>query len=113
MMIVTTLFVAAIIVAGLYFLAVRFIPWPGVSYALMIAVGVACLFPGDVRSGPANLDSAISGNSRYKDRLEAVWQEGVSDGEEEGFGTADPSDPQSRVQGAGGVGGVERRPHDG
>jgi hypothetical protein len=48
MMIVTTLFAAAIIVAMLYFLAIRFIPWPGASYALVVFVGVACLFPGDV-----------------------------------------------------------------
>jgi hypothetical protein len=48
MMIFTTLLVAAIIVAGLYFLVVRFIPWQGLSYGLMIVVGVACLLPGDV-----------------------------------------------------------------
>ncbi len=48
MMIVTTLFAAAIIVAMLYFLSIRFIPWSILSYALMIVVGIACLFPGDV-----------------------------------------------------------------
>lgn len=48
MMIVTTLFVAAIIIAGLYFLAIRFIPWPSLSYALMVAAGIACLVPGGV-----------------------------------------------------------------
>jgi hypothetical protein len=48
MMIVTTLFIAAIIIAGFYFLAIRFIPWSGLSYALMIAVGFACLIPGGV-----------------------------------------------------------------
>jgi hypothetical protein len=48
MMIFTTLLGATIIVAGLYFLVVRFVPWQGFSYGLMIAVGVTCLFPGDV-----------------------------------------------------------------
>ena len=61
MMIVTTLFVAAIIIAGLYFLAVRFIPWPGLSYALMIAVGIACLLPGDVHFRYIGIEVAAFG----------------------------------------------------
>jgi hypothetical protein len=48
MMIFTTLLVAAITVAGLYFLIVRFLPWQGISYGLMIVVGIVCLFPGEV-----------------------------------------------------------------
>lgn len=48
MMVFTTLFVAAIIILLLYFLVIRFIPWPAVSYVLMVGVGVACLIPGDV-----------------------------------------------------------------
>jgi hypothetical protein len=39
------------------------------------------------RSGSANLNSAISGNSWYKAGLKAVWQKGVSN-EEEGIGAA-------------------------
>jgi hypothetical protein len=48
MMVFTTLFVAAIIVLGLYFFIIRFTPWPALSYALMVGVGVACLFAGDI-----------------------------------------------------------------
>src|SRR3954469_8790168 len=48
MMIFTTLLVSAITVAALYFLVVRYLPWQGLSYGLMILVGVVCLFPGDV-----------------------------------------------------------------
>jgi drug/metabolite transporter (DMT)-like permease len=48
MIIFTTLLVAAITVAALYFLVVRFLPWQGISYGLMIIVGVVCLFPGDL-----------------------------------------------------------------
>jgi len=47
MMVFTTLFIAVIIVAGLYFV-IRFIPWPSLSYALVGAVGIACFIPGDV-----------------------------------------------------------------
>ena len=61
MMIFTTLVVAAIIVAGLYFL-VRIIPWPGLSYALMVAVGVACLFPGDVHFRYIGIEVAALGS---------------------------------------------------
>jgi hypothetical protein len=39
------------------------------------------------RSGPANLNSTISGNSGYKAGSKAVWEQGVSNGEEEGIGT--------------------------
>ena len=41
-----------------------------------------------IRSGPANLHSAISENSRYNARPEAVWQQEVSDGEKQGIGWA-------------------------
>ncbi len=61
MMIFTTLIVAAIIVAGLYFLAIRFIPWPSLSYALMVAVGVTCLFPGDVHFRYIGIEVAALG----------------------------------------------------
>ncbi len=48
MMFFTTMVVAAIIVVGLYYLLIRFVRWPGLSYALMIGVGIVCLLPGDV-----------------------------------------------------------------
>ena len=41
----------------------------------------------EIRSGPANLNSTISGNSGYKAGSKAVWEQGVSNGEEEGIGT--------------------------
>ena len=41
-----------------------------------------------IRSGSANLNSAISGNSGYKAGSKVVWEQGVSNGEEEGIGTA-------------------------
>lgn len=47
MMVFTTLFIAVIIVAGLYFL-IRQIPWPWLSYVLVGLAGIACFFPGDV-----------------------------------------------------------------
>ena len=48
MMVFTSLFIAVIVITGLYFLVVRITPWPAVSYLIMIAVGIACLIPGDV-----------------------------------------------------------------
>src|SRR3990172_7189916 len=57
-----------------------------------------------VRSGPAKLNSAISGKSWYKAGSKAVWQKGVSDGKEESIGSAHPPYPQSDVQGSGGFG---------
>jgi hypothetical protein len=58
----------------------------------------------DIRSGSANLNSAISGNSWYKAGSKVVWQKGVSDGQEESIGAAYPPHPRSGVQGAGGLG---------
>ena len=55
-----------------------------------MAVGFNCQRQrkgGDSRSGPANLNSTISGNSGYKAGSKAVWEQGVSNGEEEGIGT--------------------------
>jgi hypothetical protein len=48
MMVFTIIFVATIIIGALYFLVVRSIPWPTVSYILMVGVGIACLFLGNV-----------------------------------------------------------------
>lgn len=48
MMIVTTLLLALVILAMLYFVAIRNIPWPTLSYALMTGVGLICLMQGDV-----------------------------------------------------------------
>lgn len=53
-----------------------------------------------IRSGTANLNNAISGNSGYIDGPKAVREQGVSDGEEEGIGAAHASYPQSGIQGA-------------
>ena len=62
MMVFTTLFVALIIIAGLYFIAIRFIPWPTISYILIIGVGVACLFPGDVHFRYIGIEVASFGS---------------------------------------------------
>jgi len=48
MMVFTTLFIALIIMAVLYYCFVRNIPWAIPSYIIMVAVGITCLFPGDV-----------------------------------------------------------------
>ena len=48
MMIFTTIFIAAIVIALLYFVAIRFIPWPALSYVLMVGAGLVCLMQGDV-----------------------------------------------------------------
>ncbi|MFN9488641.1 MAG: hypothetical protein ACK59Y_02525, partial [Betaproteobacteria bacterium] len=48
----------------------------------------------DRRSGPANLNNAISGNSGHNAGPRPVWQQGVFD-EEEGIGSAHPPHPQS------------------
>ncbi|MFO0255402.1 MAG: hypothetical protein ACK52V_14915, partial [Betaproteobacteria bacterium] len=47
-----------------------------------------------LRSGPANLNNAISGNSGHNAGPRPVWQQGVFD-EEEGIGSAHPPHPQS------------------
>jgi len=56
------------------------------------------------RSGPANLNSAISGNSGRDAGLKA-WRKGVFDDQEESIGAAYSPAPQFDVQGAGGLGG--------
>ena len=61
MMIFTTMVVAAVIVAGLYFLLIRFIRWPGLSYVLMVAVGIACLLPGDIHFRYIGIEVAALG----------------------------------------------------
>ena len=48
MMVFTTIFIAAIVIAAVYFVAVRRIPWPILSYALMLSVGGLCFLPGGV-----------------------------------------------------------------
>ena len=63
------------------------------------------------RSGPANLNSAISENSGHKAGPRTVWREGVFDGQE--ISPSHPSHSQSGLQGAGGTGGVARRSYDG
>ena len=61
-MLFTTLVVAAIIVAGLYFLVIRFIPSPKVGYAIMVAVGIVCLLPGDVHFRYIGIEIAALGS---------------------------------------------------
>jgi hypothetical protein len=63
------------------------------------------------RSGPAKLNSEISGNSGHEVGLRMVWREGVIDGEE--IGTAHPPHAQSCVQGPSGVSRIARRQADG
>ena len=53
------------------------------------------------RSGPANLNSAISGNSGRRAGPSVVWREGVFDGQE-----VSAPHPQSGVQAAGGMAAV-------
>ena len=48
MMVFTTLFVAALIMAILYYFIVRNISWAIPSYIIMVAVGILCFIPGDV-----------------------------------------------------------------
>jgi hypothetical protein len=54
------------------------------------------------RSGPANLSSAISGNSGHKAGPLKAWREGVFDGQE--ISAPYAAYPQPGVQGAGGPG---------
>jgi len=61
MMVFTTLFMAAIVIAALYFIAVRYIKWPVVSYALMVVVGFACLF-GGVHFAYIGIEVAVLGS---------------------------------------------------
>lgn len=61
-MVFTTLFIAVIIILGLYFLVVRFTRWPVLSYALMVGVGVACLFAGDVHFNYVGIEVAGLGS---------------------------------------------------
>lgn len=46
MMLITTLFIAVILIAALYFAAIRFVPWPALAYVLVTAVGAACMIGG-------------------------------------------------------------------
>jgi drug/metabolite transporter (DMT)-like permease len=62
MMLFTTLVIAAMIIAAVYFGAVRFIPWPMISYLLMVVVGVACLLPGDVHFRYIGIEVAALGS---------------------------------------------------
>jgi membrane protein required for beta-lactamase induction len=48
MMVFTTLFIAIIIIALLYYFLIRNIPWVIPSYLLVIFVGILCFIPGDV-----------------------------------------------------------------
>jgi len=61
MMLFTTLFVAAIVIAALYFVVVRSMRWPAVSYGLMISVGIACLF-GGVHFAYIGIEIAVLGS---------------------------------------------------
>ena len=56
-----------------------------------------------IRSGPAILNSTVSGNSGHDAGLKA-WRKGVFDGQEEGIGSAHAPHPQFDVQGTGGPG---------
>ena len=48
MMVFTTLFIAVIIMAILYYFIIRNIPWDIPAYIIMVSVGVLCFLPGDV-----------------------------------------------------------------
>jgi len=61
MMLLTTLFIAAIMIAALYFTVVRNLRWPVLSYALMVSVGIACLFVGGVHFAYIGIEIAILG----------------------------------------------------
>lgn len=61
MMIFTTLFIAAIVIAAVYFTAIRRLKWPAVSYALMVGIGAACIF-GGVHFAYIGIEIAILGS---------------------------------------------------
>lgn len=62
MMIFTTLVLAAIIIAGLYFLLIRNIPSPKWGYAIMVVAGIVCLLPGDVHFRYIGIEVAAFGS---------------------------------------------------
>ena len=62
MMIFTTLFVAAIVIAALYFVVVRPLRWPMVGYLVMMTSGVACFFIGSVHFAYIGIEIAALGS---------------------------------------------------
>lgn len=62
MMVFTTLFIAAIVIAALYFLIVRTTPWPLLGYGVMVLVGVACFFLGSVHFAYIGIEIAGLGS---------------------------------------------------
>ena len=62
---------------------------------------------GKDRSGPANLNSAISGNSGHEAGPRAAWQRGVFNGQE--INAAHSPHPYAGVPGPGGPGGLALR----
>jgi len=61
MMLLTTLFIAVITIAALYFTIVRNLSRPVLSYALMVSTGIACLF-GGVHFAYIGIEIAIIGS---------------------------------------------------
>jgi hypothetical protein len=48
MMVFTTIFLASFVIGLLYCFVVRNIKWPAASYAIIVIVGLLCLFEGSV-----------------------------------------------------------------
>lgn len=61
MMVFTTLFIAAILIAAIYFTVIRRLKWPAISYVLMISIGAVCLF-GGVHFAYIGIEVAILGS---------------------------------------------------
>ena len=61
MMLLTTLFIALIVIAAIYFTVVRNLRWPVLSYVLMVSVGIPCLF-GGVHFAYIGIEIAILGS---------------------------------------------------
>ena len=62
MTLLTTLYIATIIILGAYLLVKRLIPWPPLSYFIIIAFGVACLLQGDVHFRYIGIEIAGAGS---------------------------------------------------
>ena len=61
-MLLTTLYIAAIIILGAYVCIIHYIPWPPLSYFIILGIGVACLLPGDVQYRYIGIEIAGAGS---------------------------------------------------
>lgn len=61
MMVFTTLFIAGLVLAILYFVVLRTIPWPWLGYVIVVGVGVACMVLGDVHFRYIGIEVVVIG----------------------------------------------------